>query len=438
MSDSFGNFSEIANNFVGHLESSYPYYYTTLANLQLDIVGFLAVLGEGSVLANAQVSTLSRLIFIPRLLPAPQALLRPSRPSKLESEVGTVTGVHSGNKRDYVNAIGHLVLDAEKMPEYSVRCVKIKRLSDGTVKNRRVSTQSLLAVFGCIQSVLLLALAVVYRDGMAILAVGLLSLLSTLVGVGNKWRLRLHKRNLQGPVPEGDVVIRYPKGNFLVVQCAEEVARELYFAPEAIHYLVTRPSVYRLISLVGTMMIMFGVICLANAQIQLQLAFAGAYISLNAAYWLVAALPSKMNWDMSCFCIEKQQFAKSKLLDAAKWAKKGEDEEPPRAREMDPKTFADYNPTFTWALWRAIATTKKIGWVAHSNATPDSPAWRHWIQEAQAEAQATTYDEATGMWTISDWDPQVALTKLLENRDFVGEASSVRTESDAVLGAEKC
>lgn len=324
------------------------------------------------------------------------------------------------------------------MPEYSVRCVKIKRLSDGTVKNRRASPQSLLAVFGCIQSALLLALAVVYRDGMAILAVGLLSLLSTLVGVGNKWRLRLHKRNLQGPVPKGDVVIRYPKGNFLIIQCTEEVARELYFAPEAIHYLVTRPGIYRLISLVGTMMIMFGVICLANAQIQLQLAFAGAYISLNAAYWLVAALPSKMNWDLSCFCIERQQFAKSKLLDAAKWAKEGEDEELSIAREMDAKTFADYNPTFTWALWRAIATTKKIGWVEYSNATPDSPAWRHWVQEAKMAAQATTYDEETGVWTVSDWDPQAALTKLLENKDFEGEASSVRTEADAVLGAEKC
>lgn len=110
MGDSYGNFSGIAGNFVGFFGSSDPYFYTTLPNLHLAIVGFLAILGEGCVLANAQVSTLSSLAFIPRLLPAPQALLRPSRPSKLESEVGTVTGVHSGNKREYVNAIGHLVL----------------------------------------------------------------------------------------------------------------------------------------------------------------------------------------------------------------------------------------------------------------------------------------------------------------------------------------
>ena len=79
-------------------------------DLQLDIVGFLAILGEGSVLANAQVSTLSKWIFLPRLLPAPQALLRPSRPSKLEPSLGYVTGVKSGNHRDHVNHIGHVVM----------------------------------------------------------------------------------------------------------------------------------------------------------------------------------------------------------------------------------------------------------------------------------------------------------------------------------------
>jgi hypothetical protein len=76
-------------------------------NLQLDIVGFLAILGEGSVLASSSVATLSKMMFIPRLLPAPQALLRPSRPDKLLSVKGWATAVHSGNDRDYVNYIGH-------------------------------------------------------------------------------------------------------------------------------------------------------------------------------------------------------------------------------------------------------------------------------------------------------------------------------------------
>lgn len=78
-----------------------------IANLQLDIVGFLAILGEGSVMASSQVATLSKMIFLPRLLPAPQALLRPSRPDKMNPINGIATAVHSGNIRNYVNYIGH-------------------------------------------------------------------------------------------------------------------------------------------------------------------------------------------------------------------------------------------------------------------------------------------------------------------------------------------
>jgi hypothetical protein len=81
----------------------------SLNELQLDIVGFLAILGEGSVLANAQVSTLSRWIFLPRLIPAPQALMRPTRPVQLEPFPGHVTGIVSGNHRDNINHIGNIV-----------------------------------------------------------------------------------------------------------------------------------------------------------------------------------------------------------------------------------------------------------------------------------------------------------------------------------------
>lgn len=81
----------------------------SLDNLQLDIVGFLAILGEGSVLANAQVSTLSRWIFLPRLIPAPQALMRPTRPLILEPVPGFCSGIYSGNFRDNINHIGNIV-----------------------------------------------------------------------------------------------------------------------------------------------------------------------------------------------------------------------------------------------------------------------------------------------------------------------------------------
>lgn len=86
------------------------WWWNGFDNFQLDIVGFLAVLGEGSVLANAQVSALSRLFYLPRLLPAPQALMKPSRPTTLPPTTAKVTGVYSGNVKDHVHHVANILL----------------------------------------------------------------------------------------------------------------------------------------------------------------------------------------------------------------------------------------------------------------------------------------------------------------------------------------
>lgn len=79
-------------------------------DFQLDIVGFLAVLGEGSVLANSQVAALSPLFYLPRILPAPQALLPVQRPTSLRSAEASVTGVHSGNTKERVYHVANILL----------------------------------------------------------------------------------------------------------------------------------------------------------------------------------------------------------------------------------------------------------------------------------------------------------------------------------------
>jgi hypothetical protein len=311
------------------------------------------------------------------------------------------------------------------MPDYSVRCVEIKRAKeDKTVGPVIFGPQSLLSVLGCLESIFLLGLAISYRDGMAIFAVVLLSLLSTLVGIGNRWQLLLQKRtgDKSKAIPNGDVVIRYPRGNFLIVQCTEEVARELYFAPESIDYMVRNPHAYRLLSLVGTMMIMFGVITLANSQIQLQLAFACCYVLLNAAYWLVAALPSKLHWDTSCYEIAKQKFSLSEYVHE--------------------KTFTDGNSTFTKALWKAIIATKSTGWVKHSQATPNSKAWDAWLLQALEQAKTADFykgSDGVKVWEVPKWDAQGCLNELLANPDYTEIKSTMdMPEEDVMAGSERC
>jgi len=81
-----------------------------LLAIQLDLVGFLAILGEGSILANSEVASLSWFTFLPRIMPAPQALLRPSRATKLASHTGHSTAVASGNTRNYLNYVSQVVV----------------------------------------------------------------------------------------------------------------------------------------------------------------------------------------------------------------------------------------------------------------------------------------------------------------------------------------
>ncbi|KAH8722420.1 hypothetical protein GQ44DRAFT_686894 [Phaeosphaeriaceae sp. PMI808] len=369
--------------------------------LQLDIVGFLAILGEGSVLANAQVSTLSKWIFLPRLIPAPQALMRPTRPLVLEPVPGNVSGIFSGNYRDNINHIGNIVCDANNLAAFSVRVVSIERIGDQPMKSKTVAPLTAVLFLGFGISAILLALSIWQKDGMSIVATCLLSLLSSVIGYGNKWTLQLPRRKVKtGPVPRGDVVIRYPKGSFLVVRCDEDVARELYFAPAEIEYLLKHAPAYRILSLVGTVMLMGGVICLANAQIQVQIAWAGAYMLLGAAYWVVAALPGKLHWDTSCYKVTQECLSDS---------------------NMDAKGFPSENSTFTQALWKAIVVTKNTSWVNKSDACPDTGAWREWLNAARACSKDVKHADKEKMegvktWEVPDWNPQTFLAELLQDQ----------------------
>ena len=65
--------------------------------------------GEDSVLANAQALLLSRWIFLPRLTPAPQALMHSTRPNWHEPVPGHVSAVFSSDDRYSINYVGNIV-----------------------------------------------------------------------------------------------------------------------------------------------------------------------------------------------------------------------------------------------------------------------------------------------------------------------------------------
>ncbi|KAK3642186.1 hypothetical protein LTR56_001166 [Elasticomyces elasticus] len=382
-----------------------------LGNLQLDVVGFLAILGEDAVKRTSRLASLSKLFWLPRLLPAPHSLLYVERPERLDTVKAQVNSIHSGNHRDYLSHTAAALFDFE-MPVYGVRCLSIRSRAEG-LESANMTTKwtapvILVNLFGCGLSVVLFVASLAYGDGMSLIATVLLSLLSTLVGLTNAWTLPLPRRRM-GSAPDATVVIRWPNGSFLVVKADEDLSRTLFFRPDTLNYMI-RPSTLIPLSMPGTVILMVSVIALANAKIELQIGWAGAYILLNVGHWVAAALPRRMNWDTSAFEIDEE------FLSSGSQAK-------------------GYIETF----WQAIVFTKSTAWLRKSDAVPMTPVWEQWLAQAEEHVQnrekttkprrtdlgpgiirrATTWrkEQEAGtippVWSVpNEWDPRAAWDKL--------------------------
>ncbi len=243
-----------------------------------------------------------------------------------------------------------------------------------TVTAKATGPLSWVTLTGFLLSIALLTLSVLLGDGYSIVATLLLSFLSTLIGVANRWTLKLPKKPGESSATE-DTVIRYPNGSFLIVKCLDEIARELYFAPEEIQYNISSLPMYRLISLFGTLTLMLGIIFLANSRLELQFAWAGAYALINAAHWAAAAVPAKQHWDLTCYEIEEQGIA-----------------------------GGPHNKTFTEALWKTILVTKNRRWVRNGdNAAPATDVWDDWLVDAEYQAKLAGSSVGQLVDPIPDW-----------------------------------
>ena len=271
---------------------------------------------------------------------------------------------------------------------------------------KRYGPLAILAVLGFAMSLMLFVLSFYYNDGMALLATLCLSLLSTNTGIANKWQPTPNNPKPDRNSPPGDVVIKYPQGAFIVVRCREETARYLYFNPsERCVYSIRSTPLYRALSLVSTLLLMGGVIALANSTIYLQTAFAGSYMFINIFYWIGAALPPSRHWDLS-----RLKLSRVELTGGA------------APKSATDKIKHQTETTYTEALWKVIAVTGSKRWLGSTDWAPNTDAWTEWLREAEDAAQAepmrTSYDKVDGheVWKIRNWDSRQVLSSILRTK----------------------
>lgn len=446
------------------------FFLTSFANLQLDIVGIVAILGEASTLRVSQISALSWHHELPRLMPAPQALLKHSLEKRLPTEPGKVVGAYSGNVNTELNFFCQL-LHPRELGNYEVELVTVKKRED--MKDRPpyevnpTSTLKVLSILGTALSVVLIVLSVVYDDGWALVGTILLSLTSTLVGFASRWRLEVNQPDKKQVIKahDSDVVIFYPRtGAFRIVRCSEFESR-LYFTAESCKSLLD-DSWYRAFALSGTVTLIFGLISIGNAGTIMQVTFAATYVLLNIAYWLASAVGSHKHWIHS-YDVQTQKIelplqmqrapplptmSPTEAIVETPSGKKttfqlGDENASAdleknatvrrrttmrfrtasfQRRYTDTVTFAKSGRIFTTALWEAIALSGTSDWLARTNIAPKNDVWDKWICMAGEAARADELDcKGTHVVTsqgqtkvvLSAWPYRQALAKLFNEEE---------------------
>lgn len=429
-----------------------PYGLNEETGFRLDIVSLLAVIGEYAMAEQAQPLTASWLCLLPRLLPAPQVLLKPTRPSRMPELKAKVVGVKGGTILEVLNYFPNILHPLDKLKPldfqvYSIRHKaegvekvdshthwKIRRRSYGEkpqvthdeeagmplpirrataqrgklpakvptgagslvgdgkplVPSAKYSPLKILDIVSFVLTLIILFFCIWNRDGIACMALGVLSMISSMVGYASKWNPELMKRSSTALAPRGDVMIRTREGGFILVLCEEEVARELYFGNEQCNYEVKSTVFYRFLVGTATFLLMSSVILLGNCKFFQQAAIGSAYIILNFAYWMVSLVPKKHLWDLSKYECES-------LLD--------KDKDPDFMDFLGTQQKMNPIPAYTRTLWYAIYASQCTDWCQKTDALPKTPAWEEWLEQAAIKAQIGE----------KEWDPVKTLNELLQN-----------------------
>lgn len=82
--------------------------------------------GESFIAEHAQAITASSLGILPRIMPAPQALLRPLRPASLPTYNARLVGVHTGTVLDSVGFFANLIHPLDQMAPFAFRVLEIR------------------------------------------------------------------------------------------------------------------------------------------------------------------------------------------------------------------------------------------------------------------------------------------------------------------------
>lgn len=345
----------------------------TRGDWKFDLVGLLAIIGESIIDEIVQPLTASRTILLPRLLPAPHALIRPSRRAVLPSTDVTVVGIYSGIHLQSVPYFPSMLHQFDLIRPYEFQEITIEFIADeeeGPLRKhnqlatvRTFAPLKLITIGSSLWTAGILIWAIILHDGPAVVAIVLVSLASSFHSAASFWRSYVARRHtpFREGVP-GDLALRTREGALILVHCDEEVARLLYSGEARCTY-VAGATAYRILIYAGTLFLMMGIVLMSNCSWSMQVTLGASYLALNVAYMFCALTPEVSrgwHWDLRWV-----KVVRSSTVEAA---------------------------NYTDAIWHAIRTTKSVDWIKKANFVPATPNWDGWLNQAKENCNNPNWD----------------------------------------------
>lgn len=267
--------------------------------------------------------------------------------------------VSGKQKKNGLNYFANLLISADSYTPYSIYEFNISENEKVTARGRYAGPLNTITIFSTLTTLGWLIWSIVIHDGVACLAIIVMSLASSAFGFSCLWRpgsLR-HRASVQS---DSKVIIRTRSGAFVVVNGSQDLLRELYFVTEECIYIINSAMARMVGGAAGSVLLAAGVVLLGNSSMVMQIAIGIFYTVLNVMYWTLATLPTRFAWDLS-------------------------------RHQLDQCSSTLYG-SYPQALWQAMLLTQSSGWVGASDAVPLSGVWSTWIREAERNLGNPTWN----------------------------------------------
>jgi hypothetical protein len=160
------------------------------------VVGLLPILGEASIREILHPLTASPLACLPRLLPAPHALVPPKRKLTLTPNTNArVVGVYSGNVIEHLPYFADALHLVDMLETNSVQLMKVHVAPEfDHFETPLFAPLNILTLASSLLTIGLLFCAVGLHDGPAVLAITFLAISSSVTSLAAQWSVQSYRK----------------------------------------------------------------------------------------------------------------------------------------------------------------------------------------------------------------------------------------------------